>query len=105
MNCCLLLLLLKKELDSLLPVNSPLLSLYLVPQTWWDFNHTFKMVLDGEHVDPAVYNENDEGRDGGVNHELVESGMKDPYTNSNLKTNVYMFCNIVSSFKKKIANF
>ena len=47
------------------------------------------MVVGGENIDLALTIENDEGGDGGVSPELVDSGMIYPYTISNLNSNVY----------------
>ena len=60
----------------------------MVSQTWWDFNHTFKMVV-GEINDLALEYENDEGGDGGASSGLADSGNSSfPNTISSLNTNV-----------------
>ena len=46
------------------------------------------MVFDGENIDLALTNENDEGGDGGASPGLVDSGMIIPNMISKLNSNV-----------------
>ena len=79
MNCCL-------SSSHLLPVHIPLLSLYLISQTWWDFNIHLKMVFGMENG-LALVAEN-EGGNGVVTSELVDDGRKPPKSNSKSKSKV-----------------
>ena len=63
----------------------------MVSQTWWDFNHTFKMGLEGKNIGLATTNEN-EGGNGEVRPELVDDRTNSPKSNSiqNSKVKNYM---------------
>ena len=60
------------------------------------------MVFDGENIDLALTNENDEGGDGGASPGLVDSGMIIPNTISKQNSNVTRFCAFGASLTTKI---
>ena len=60
----------------------------MVSQTWWDFNHTFKMVLGNEN-DLALANENEGEGDGVVTPGLVDVGRFPPKNISELQSKLY----------------
>ena len=65
----------------------------MVSQTWWDFNHLFKMDI-GENNDLALGYEKDVGWNGGASPELADSGKTIfPNTISSLNKNTDTFSN------------